>query len=246
VAPPGGLVQVEPGIDQRGLLASEPAGGGVVVGDGVDGALHALQAAESDLVAQGIGEALGGPRAVDDVAVVMDPGVECAQRERTLLAQDRPGEGTKGAAGDGAGVGLGGWDGGLVGCGRASALAARIDGPELVPGVIEAAERFEALEGELVDLVVDADDSGDVVVALDLELGPLGAAQTGPVAAVDETATGGDVRLGRGPGRGIVGEGVVFHGNLGGGSGPGGAPRRLPRRAGSDYPGLELQYPVTQ
>ena len=52
----------------------------------------------------GVGEALGGPRAVDLVPVVVDPGVQRPQGERAVLAQDGAGEVAQGSAGDAAGV----------------------------------------------------------------------------------------------------------------------------------------------
>jgi hypothetical protein len=82
-------VVVEPGIFERWFLPAEPSGGGLAVSDGVDRSADPLESSEPHLVAHRIGEALGGPAAVDLVAVVVDPGVEVTESKRTVTAQDR-------------------------------------------------------------------------------------------------------------------------------------------------------------
>ncbi|MBX3285734.1 MAG: hypothetical protein KF703_10360 [Actinobacteria bacterium] len=184
------MVEVEPRVDERRLLPAEPGGGGVVVGDGVDGPFDPPEAAEGDLVAHGVGEALGGPRAVDLVPVVVDPGVQRPQGERAVLAQDGAGEVAQGSAGDAAGVGLCRWDRGLVGRRWSAALVLRVHRPQELAAVVEVVEGVEALAGEPVDLGVDLGEPCEVLVAGDLELETAVGGQPGPAAVVEEPASG--------------------------------------------------------
>lgn len=108
-----------------------------------------------------------------------------------MLAQDRSGEGSQRSAGDAAGIGLGGRNRGFGGAGWPAALVAWVDGPELVPGIVEAGERVEPGAGELVDLAVDLGELGEVGVALDLELEASHPVELGPSAVVQKASAGG-------------------------------------------------------
>ena len=195
-------------------MLAEPPGGGVVVGDGVHGSFDSLETTEVGFVGHGVGEAFGGPGRVDLVAVVVEPGVEIAQGERAVLAEDRAAGGAEAAAGDGSGVGLGRGDGCLVDRWRSPALMAGIDGPELFASFVDGGEGVEAGSGELIDLLVDLAEVVEEIVAVGLEADALGAGQAGPAAVGPESSAGGDVdgfgQVGRGWGVVVVEHGAVL------------------------------------
>lgn len=100
----------------------------------------------------------------------------------------------------------------------------RVDRPEQVPGVVEAAEGVEAFPGEAVDLAVDLGELVQVVVSGDLELEPLGGSEARPAPVVDQAPTG----RGGGGADGVGVGGSIGHGGTSDGWGPRGRRNRVP------------------
>ncbi|CAN5762751.1 hypothetical protein BH10ACT1_BH10ACT1_08440 [soil metagenome] len=188
---------VEPGVAERGFEAAVPAGGGLVGGDGVDGPFDALQAAFGDLPAERVREGFDRVRVVDDVAVVVEPGVDRPQGERTVTAEQGAAGLAQGATADGASVGLGRRDGAFAHGGWSAALVVGDPRPELLAPLVDAGEGFESTSGELVHLAVDLVELGEELVSLDLEGDPPHAVDLRPAAAVGQAHAGDARRRGR-------------------------------------------------
>jgi len=191
MAGPGRGVVIGPGVDQRRLLAAEPRGRGLAARDGVGAAGDALESSEADLVAQQVSQGLGRGEVVEDVAVVVQPGVQVAQGQRAVPPKDRAAGRPHRAAGDRAGVRLGWGEGPLADAGRSPALVVGHDRPEAFAALVEAGEDLEAAGGEGVDLVVDEGELGEEVLALGVQPSAGDCGQAGPEAVVEQ-ATAGD------------------------------------------------------
>lgn len=134
---------------------------------------------------------------IDAVAVVVDPHLEVAQSEGTLVAQDGAAEGAQRAAAHRPGVGLSGRDRALVLLRRAASLLLGDHRPEPLSGPIDGLEGVEAQAGQAVDLGVDLADPVEQFVALELEACPFRPGQAGPSSVREEPDAGGWRRRGR-------------------------------------------------
>lgn len=232
-------------VDERWFAVALLAGGWDVLDEGVDAALDASHSAEAHLVAHGVGEALHGHVADDAVAVAVQEGVEVAEGEGAVAAEDGPAGAAEAAAPEGCGVGDRGWDGLLVGVGWAADPERRGGRPELVGEVVELGEDLDAAGGAGGELVVDAVELVEQSVSAGVEPDSVGP-EHGWHGALAEAAIEAGIRgsggcavprglggvhpgFGDGAGGGAAiwrGRGLVHGGSSVGGEGTGGAVAR--------------------
>lgn len=193
---PGGLVVAEPRVHQR-RFGAEVAGRVAALVELVHGAPHPPRSAGSDLVAQRVGQGLGRVVAGDGVAVVVEQGVQGAEAELAVAAEDGTGGAAERSARQGTGVGVGRGEGWFADGGRAPALLVRDHGPQLFAQVVGAVERGQAAARDLEDLLLACGHVVDGLVALDLQLQATFSGQAGPPpVGVECSARDGRVRAG--------------------------------------------------
>lgn len=230
MAEPGRRVLAEPRIVQRGFVPLVPRRPELVRCDLVAAACDAPEPAESNLVADRIGQALRRVGSGDRVAVVVDPGLDLAEGERSLVAQDRSGDGAQGPTVHTPGMGLGRRDR-CSGHRRwpTAALAGHL-GPQAGAVVVATSEGVQALAREHVDGAVDLADAVQQAIPVGVELDPGRPGEPSPPPVGEEERSGDRGsgsrcgcrwRCSRGVAGGEVGVGVIGgvgvfgHGGLG-------------------------------
>jgi hypothetical protein len=181
---------VKPRVDERRLVVRGPGVPPAEVAEHVDAPAHPFGAARPGLVAEGVGQGLGGVRGGDLVAVVVEEGVQHAQAGGAVAPQDRPDGVSKGPARELPGLGVDGRDRGFADGRWPPSLAVGRHRPQLRADEVRLAERLEPRGGDQVDVDLARRCGVQELISADLELEPDRSGQPRPTAVGGEASAG--------------------------------------------------------
>lgn len=165
----------------------------LVTGESVGATRHPDGAPGVGLVPHGVGKALHGSCTVDDVAVVMEAGVQVWQRQRSTALEDLEAQRSERRTGDRSRLHPDRRERRPPHRRRSSSLLPGDDRPEPLPELVQLVQRGEAVDGQATDSDVELVDQMRQLVPPDLQ-GDSGSPTELGVPAVRMQAPSGDVR----------------------------------------------------
>lgn len=166
-------VERQCGVDEVGFRVGPPAAERGIRIDLVDATSDAAHPTALDLVSHRVGDRLGRGGAVHGVPVVVQEGMERAERQTPVHPQDRPTAGAEPPAPELDRLGVRRRHRKLLSIRRLPAYAVGPAGPECVSGVVEAPEYLDPPVRHRCEIPVELRELHPEQVALGLEVDPV-------------------------------------------------------------------------